>query len=147
MNNTLSLFNPVFSSDVFDALDKGMSLFAPVSPNTFTVPRVDVRETENAYILDMDLPGFAEKDIEVHLKDRILTIQSSKNESGEDKKKEDGVEYLVRERHTASFARRFTLPADIDAESVEAKFKNGVLTVNIPRKPETRPRAIEVKAT
>ncbi len=143
--NALSIFNPSFSNDVFDAFDRGLGLFAPVSSATFTAPRVDVRETGEAYVMDMDLPGLSEKDVEINLKDRVLSISSVQEAEREDKKKDDDVEYLIRERRSASFSRRFTLPQDINPEKVEANFRNGVLTITIPRKPESQPRQIAIK--
>lgn len=144
--NTLALFNPSFASDVFDAFDRGFGLIPTGSSAIGFSPRVDVRETDDAYIMDMDLPGLSEKDVEINLKDRVLSISSIQEAKKEEKKTEDGIEYLVRERHSSSFARRFTLPEDIDTEKVEANFKNGVLTVTIPRKAEAQPRQIQIKS-
>lgn len=143
--NALSIFNPSFSTDVFDAFDRGLGLFAPVSTAGLTTPRVDVRETGEAYVMDMDLPGLTERDVEINMKDRVLSISSVQEAAREDKKKEDDIEYLIRERRSAAFSRRFTLPEDINPEKVEANFKNGVLTVTIPRKPESQPRQIQIK--
>ncbi len=143
--NSLSLFNPSFSTDVFDAFDRGLGLFAPLS-NNLTAPRVDVRETRNAYIMDVDLPGLTEKDVEINLKDRVLSISSLQEARKEETKKNDGIEYLIRERRESSFTRRFTMPEDINCENVEAVFKNGVLTISIPRRPETQPRQITIKS-
>lgn len=136
--NTLSLFNPTFTPDVFDLFDRSFGT---------TTPNVDVRETNDAYIMDMDLPGKSEKDVEISLKDRVLSISSMEEVKVEDTKKaDDGCEYLIRERRTSSFARRFTLPDDIDAEKVEANFKNGVLSITIPRRPEAQARQILIKS-
>ena len=143
--NALSIFNPSFSNDVFDAFDRGLGLFAPVSAAGLAAPRVDVRETGEAYVMDMDLPGLTERDVEINLKDRVLSISSVQEAPREDKKKEEEIEYLIRERRSASFSRRFTLPEDINPEKVEANFKNGVLTITIPRKPESQPRQIQIK--
>lgn len=144
--NSLSLFNPTFANDVFDAFDRGLGLFAPVSSTCFTTPRVDVRVIDNAYVMDMDLPGLSEKDVEINLKDRVLTISSIQEAKKETEEKEDQVEYLIRERRSSGFTRRFTLPEDIDAEKVEAAFKNGVLNVTIPRRAERQPRQILIKS-
>jgi len=83
--------------------------------------------------------------VEINLKDRVLSISSVKDAKKEETKKENGVEYLIRERRTNSFARRFTLPEDIAADKVSANFKNGILTIDIPRRPESQPRQIEIK--
>jgi len=144
--NTLSLFNPTLTNDVFDALDQGFGFFAPLSANSYA-PRVDVRETKDAYLMDMDLPGLTADDVEISLKDRVLSISSIQEAKKEEKKKDaEGVEYLIRERRSSSFARRFTLPEDIDANNVEANFANGVLSITVPRKAEAQPRQITIKS-
>jgi HSP20 family protein len=136
--NALSLFNPTFNQDVFDIFDRNFGT---------NVPSVDVRETAEAYVMDMDLPGRSEKDVEISLKDRVLSISSLEEAKTEEKKKtDDGCEYLIRERRSSSFSRRFTLPDDIAAEKVEANFKNGVLTITIPRRPEAQARQIMIKS-
>lgn len=143
--NSLSLFNPSFS-DIFDAFDRGMNFFVPAAATH--VPRVDVKETENAYVMEMELPGLSDKDVEISLKDRILSIssrQESKTEKKPDGKDGKGAEYLIRERRVASFSRKFTLPADINPDAVQAKFKDGILEIEIPRRPENQPKMIEIK--
>ncbi|HIW36709.1 MAG TPA: Hsp20/alpha crystallin family protein [Candidatus Treponema faecavium] len=142
--NSLAFFNPRFTSDLFDVIDRNFASMMPTTEKSGSlVPKVDVRETKDAYILDMDLPGVSEKDVAINLKDKVLSISSQKEEKTEEKK--DG-EWLIRERRSASFARHFTLPDDIDAENVSAEFQNGVLTVNIPRKAETKPKTIAITA-
>ena len=105
-------------------------------------PAVDVREQENEYLMEAELPGLAEKDIELNVEDNILTLSSKKQESKEEKK--NG--YLIRERCNYEFARTFVLPKDADREKIKAEFKNGLLVVNIPKKPETKPQKIDVKS-
>lgn len=148
--NSLSFFNPRFTSDLFDVIDRNFSDYAPALSDhseMFSTPRVDVRETKDQYILDMELPGMTEKDVEINLKDRVLSISSAKEEKKEDKKEEkDHVEYLIRERKATKFFRSFTLPDDIDAEKVSAAFKNGLLTIDIPRHAETKTRQIAITA-
>ncbi len=140
--NTLSFFNPRFTSDLFDVIDRNLGDLVPSQASTPVVtPRVDVRETPDAYILDMDLPGFTEKDVEINLKDRVLSISSKLQEKQEEKKEGD---WLIKERRSSCFSRRFTLPQDIDAEKVTAEFKHGVLSVDIPRKPEPQAKQIAI---
>lgn len=148
--NALSFINPRFTSDLFDVIDRNFADYTPSLANTnemFVTPRVDVRETKDQYILDMELPGMTEKDVEINLKDRVLSITSVKDAKKEEKKEDkDGVEFLIKERKSAKFFRSFTLPDDIDAEKVAANFKNGLLTINIPRHPETQTRQIAITA-
>jgi HSP20 family protein len=109
--------------------------------NTRT-PAVDVRETEDEYLMEAELPGLTEKNIELNVEDNILTLSSKKEESREEKK--DG--YLIRERRNHEFARTFVLPKDADREKIKGEFKNGLLVVTIPKKPEAKPRKIDVKS-
>ena len=140
--NSLAFFNPRFTSDLFDVIDRNLGDLVPSQASTPVVtPRVDVRETPDAYILDMDLPGFTEKDVEINLKDRVLSISSKLQEKQEEKKEGD---WLIKERRSNCFSRRFTLPQDIDAEKVTAEFKHGVLSVDIPRKPEPQAKQIAI---
>ena len=104
---------------------------------------VDVVETGNAYELAADLPGIDEKNIEVKLAQGGLTIKGEKQEEKEEKKKD----YYLHERQIGSFERHFALPEGVDTDKIEASFKNGVLTVRLPKKPEAiKPeKKIEVK--
>ena len=88
-----------------------------------TSPAVDVRETEKSYIMEVDLPGYSENDIDISMKDRVLTLSCKKEKKEE--KKEGG--YLIKERNNFEFKRRFNFSDDIDETSVSAVFENGVL--------------------
>jgi HSP20 family protein len=105
-------------------------------------PAVDVRENENEYLMEVELPGLTDNDIELNVEDNILTLSSKKEESKEEK--EDG--YLIRERRSHEFARTFVLPKDVNRDKINAEFKNGLLMVSIPKKPEAKPRKIDVKS-
>jgi HSP20 family protein len=96
-----------------------------------TVPAVDVRESETDFLMEVDLPGLSEKDIEVKLDNNLLTISSRKEAAKEEKK--NG--YLVRERRSTAFARSFVLPEEVDREKIAAEFKNGVLHLTFPKTP------------
>jgi HSP20 family protein len=104
---------------------------------------VDVAERENEYEITAELPGMEEKDIEVNVSDDLLTIKGEKREEKEEKKKD----YYVSERRYGSFQRSFSLPDGIDANKIEAKFINGVLTVILPKTPEAqkKQKKIEIK--
>jgi HSP20 family protein len=104
-------------------------------------PAVDVRESEDEYLMEAELPGLTEKDIELNVEDNILTLSSKKEESKEEEK--NG--YLIRERCNSEFARTFVLPKDVDRDKIKAEFKNGLLVVRIPKKPEAKPRRIDLK--
>ena len=142
--NSLSIFNPLFADSVFDTLNREtphFGVFSPVANSAY--PTVDVREKSDAYIMDIDLPGYTEKDVSIHLKERVLTVASVHEETKEEKP--NGEQYLIRERCQRRCVRRFTLPEDIDQDKVEAAFKNGVLTVSIPRREIAPRRQIAIK--
>lgn len=105
------------------------------------VPSVDIREEADKYVLEAELPGLTEKDIDVKLENNLLTISSKKEENKEEKK--NG--YLLRERRSTSFSRSFVLPKDVNKEEVSAIFKNGMLTMEINKTPEAKPRTIDIK--
>ncbi len=107
-------------------------------------PAVDVTETDKAYEITAELPGLDEKNVEVNLADGGLTIKGEKKEEKEETKKD----YYVCERHYGSFERYFGLPDGVDADKIEATFKNGVLKVTLPKTAEAQKPAkkIEVKA-
>lgn len=104
-------------------------------------PNVDIRNEGNKYILEADLPGLTEKDIDVKVENNILSISSAKEEKKEEKK--DG--YILKERRGYSFTRSFVLPKDVDMKKIQAQFKNGVLNVTLSKKPEAKPKKIEVQ--
>ncbi|MBR0955847.1 Hsp20/alpha crystallin family protein [Bradyrhizobium japonicum] len=110
----------------------------------FTAPAVDVAESDKAYEITAELPGLDEKDIDVKLVNGGLTIRGEKKEETEEKKKD----YYVSERRYGSFERYFALPDGVNADKIEATFKNGVLKVVLPKTEEAQQRAktISVKA-
>jgi len=111
------------------------------------LPSVDIRDTEKAYILEAELPGFDEKDIEIHLDNNTLTIESKKEEEKSEESSVDAAadrNYLIRERRTASFCRSFRLPENADPEAISASFKNGILSMEINKKAEAQKRVIQI---
>ena len=107
------------------------------------VPAVDIVELDAAYEVAVELPGMDGKNIEVKLANGALTIRGEKQQETEEKK--EG--YYLRERHFGAFERSIPLPEGVDTGKIEASFKNGVLTVMLPKKPEAqKPETkIEVK--
>jgi HSP20 family protein len=121
-------------------------LFEDLTDDSFwggkdTYPRVDVREEQDGYVLEADLPGLTEKDIEVRVEQNLLNISSSKKEE----KEETRNGYIMRERRSYAFARSFVLPEDVNRETINAEFKNGVLTLKLAKRPESQPKKIEIK--
>ena len=107
------------------------------------MPRLDVSETDKGYEIAVELPGIDEKDIEMTLADGVLTIKGEKKAEKEDKARG----HLHVERSYGAFERALALPSDADAEKIDAKFKNGVLTASIAKKPDAKPAAkrIDIK--
>lgn len=103
-------------------------------------PAVDLMENDNAYEVHADLPGVDEKDVEVTLKEGVLTI-SAKRESQSD---EDGDGFKLRERYQGSYSRAFRLGPAVDTKSIAASYNNGVLKVVIPKAAEAQPRQIPI---
>jgi HSP20 family protein len=108
-----------------------------------TFPAADVVEGEREYRITAELPGMSEKDLEISLGGDVLTVKGEKKEERE----EQGGNRYVAERRFGSFQRSFRLPEDADPDRIEAGFKNGVLTVTLPKRPEAQAqrRKIEVK--
>jgi HSP20 family protein len=108
---------------------------------------VDVQETQGAYVLEAELPGFDEKNIEVHLDNGRLTIESRKEEKtskGDSQGAGEGT-YILRERRSAAFSRSFKLPENADPDSISAAFKNGILRLEIKKRAETQKRIIQIE--
>jgi HSP20 family protein len=107
-------------------------------------PRLDVTEDDKVFNVTVELPGMDEKDVAVSVTDRVLTIRGEKKE---DKEKKDKEVYR-RERAYGSFRRVMELPADVDAEKIEASFRKGVLTIALPKTQEAQAKVkqIPVKA-
>jgi HSP20 family protein len=120
----------------------GESPLAPAFKASGHRPAVDIRETENAYMLEAELPGYYEKGIEIHLDNGILTIESKKEETEEKKE----ANFLIRERRSASFSRSFKLPENADPDAISAAFKNGLLGLEIKKRPETKKRLIQIES-
>jgi HSP20 family protein len=104
-------------------------------------PAFEVKETKEGYSFMADLPGVAEKDIEITRTSNRLVIGGKR----ESEREEKGDTYYTCERCYGSFQRAFTLPDGIDGEHIKAELKNGVLTVNVPKLPEAQPQKIEIR--
>lgn len=137
--NELSLLNSLFN----EIMDNTNSY--KVYSN-YANPKVDVKENENAYTLEMELPGKTEKDVEIELNHGNLTISSKNEETKNEEKDSKKEKYILKERNFSKFERRFALPKDVDSEKISANFKNGILTVNMIKKPEASSKKIAIEA-
>jgi HSP20 family protein len=104
------------------------------------VPAVDISEKEKEYEVTAELPGMEEKDIDVKFADGMLTIKGEKKEEKKEKKKD----FYLSERRYGSFQRSFQVPEGVDTDKIEASFKNGVLTVTLPKTAEAQRQAKKI---
>lgn len=104
------------------------------------LPALDVHETEDGYLVLVDLPGVKSEDVVVELIDQVLTISGSRApvETGE---------ALRLERPSGSFVRRLTLPKGVDSDKVVADYKDGVLELRVPKRAEAKPKKIAIGGT
>lgn len=103
-------------------------------------PVVDVFEDEDNLVIKAELPGMDKKDIEIDVKDRVLSLKGERsydNEVKEDK-------YYRRERLFGNFMRSFTLPSNVDPEKISADYKEGVLSITVPKPEAEKPKKISV---
>lgn len=119
-----------------DSLSEG--LLAPVS-----TPRVDVAESKDHYELVAELPGFQKDQVTVQVKDGVLELTAALPET---KTTETETQWLLRERRQSRYQRSFRLPRDVDGDSIEAAFRDGLLVLTLPKKEETKPRVVTIKA-
>ena len=136
------LFNDPFEMNML--LPRGRDpLYGKHSKNLM---KTDVRETENSYELDIDLPGFKKEDVNVELKNGYLTIATSKS-LDKDEKDQKG-RYIRQERYAGAMSRSFYVGEDVQPSEISAKFENGILQLSVPkaeqkRLPKTTTIAIE----
>jgi HSP20 family protein len=131
-----TLFDDLLSRDFFDSVN--MNFLKTGN----TVPAVNIKETEDAFHLEVAAPGMNKDDFRIEINNNILTISSEK-ESQKEEKDEKG-HYTRKEFSYQSFKRSFTLPDRIvNLDKVEAKYSDGILRINIPKKEEAKPKPIQ----
>lgn len=144
INRGLTLEDPIyeidqwmdrFFEDPFFGIEKSLTAYKP---------NADMSETDDEYTVCLDLPGFDEKNLDVLIQNNNLTIRGSKEESVEEKHRH----YHRLERKSGTFQRSFYLPDEIDETKIDAKYKNGVLTIHMPKisAGQTKLKKIPVKS-
>lgn len=103
-------------------------------------PAVDIYEKDGNMILRTEIPGLSEKDVELKVEGKVLTIKGERKQENES----EGVVFQQVEGFYGSFSRSFALPETADVDKISASFRNGILTITIPQKPESRPRNIKI---
>jgi HSP20 family protein len=106
------------------------------------MPSMDVTETDKEIEITAELPGLAEKDVQVNVADNVLTIKGEKKSEKEEKDKN----YRMFERSYGSFSRTLDLPAGINPDTIKASLSNGVLKVTVPKPAAAQVKKVEVKA-
>ena len=136
---SLSHYDPLGSLRNFE--NNLTSFFSEPQTNRPWAPPVDIFETDNELVFKADLPDVELKDLDVRVENQTLTI------AGERKfeRKDNGKGYHRVERSYGNFARSFAVPSAFDTDKVNASFKNGVLTVTLPKKEAAKPRQVKVE--
>ncbi|KAF0977449.1 hypothetical protein FDP41_003441 [Naegleria fowleri] len=139
-----------FNDPYFDSLFREFDTQFPTASLARFTPSVDVKETDNSYELTADVPGFTKDNIKVDLDEesRMLTLRGEIKKEREDKDKEG--RYLVQERSTSSFERRFSLPENVKIDQLKAQMKDGQLKIVLEKlqpepKQEKKVRNIDIQ--
>jgi HSP20 family protein len=132
--------DPITGLRIFeDALNRMLS--EPRTSRPWS-PAVDILETENEIVLKADVPAIDPKDIDIEVQNQTLTVKGQRNFD----KTEATKGYHRIERNYGTFVRSFTIPTTVDTEKVAADYKNGVLTISLPKKEAAKPRQIKIQA-
>jgi HSP20 family protein len=125
---------------VFESFGRDFGWPAEGSRAAAMTPSIDVSETESELKIDLDLPGVEEKDVDLVIADNVLTVKGEKKAQREDKKKD----FHLVERSYGAFSRSLTLPFAVDPDKAKATFKNGVLSISLPKPPEVKAKAKKI---
>ncbi len=111
-----------------------------ITPSFSSFTPVNVKETENEYVLEVVAPGFQKEDFKINLDNNTLTVSAEKKEEAENKNEK----FIRKEYKQQSFKRSFTIDEHIDGETISAKYVNGVLTLNLAKKQEVKAATKEI---
>lgn len=136
-----SIFRTNFVDDMFDDFFRSPFIENSQMPK-MSMMSTDVKESEDEYQIEMDLPGFAKEDVNASLKDGYLTISAEHKQEKEEK--DDENKFIRRERYQGTCRRSFYVGGHITEEDIKAKFKDGVLTLLVPKK-EKQPEVEQKK--
>jgi HSP20 family protein len=136
---SLSHYDPLANLRLFE--DAFSRMLTEPQTNRPWAPAVDIYETENELVLKADLPDVELKDIDVRVENQTLTISGERTFEKSDSTKG----YHRIERNYGSFVRSFSVPTAFDTENIAADFKNGVLSVTLPKKEAAKPRQVKVE--
>lgn len=125
------------------AFEEGFFRRSAESTLSAWAPDVDIYETGDELVLQADMPGLSERDIDIRVEDNTLTIRGERKFEAPVPEEN----YLRVERRYGSFTRSFSLPHTVDTERIKAEYRDGVLTIHVPKREEARPRQIRVQVT
>jgi HSP20 family protein len=124
-----------------DLMDRRMRrFFEELGVAPALAPAADLYETEGEVVVELEVPGFDEKELEIVVSDHVLAVSGEREEEKERREKT----LRLHERLEKRFERRFELPVDVDSEHVTAKYAKGVLTVHVPKTAHEKPRTIAI---
>lgn len=132
-----NLFMEDFFNEFFDLFHRGQ----PAVEGNFMSPQMDIDETDDAYLVSMDMPGVPKENINIDLNGNILTVTGERRSRFQEGSQEQGSE-----RSYVKFQRSFTLPSTVDVNKVEANCENGLLEIYLPKSEEARPKKIEISS-
>ena len=124
---------------LFDGLFTGTARDEDAGPSWS--PRADLKDSESAYILILDVPGMSKNDIQINFHEGVLTVTGERQTDNS----EESDKYVRTERHMGRFYRSFTLPKQVGDKDINANYSAGVLKITIPKSVELQPRKIEIK--
>ena len=136
-----SIFGESLFDEFFDDFARPVEKAATVNAVP-AVMRTDIKESETGYELDIDLPGYKKEDVQAQLKDGYLTITAATRKN--DEQKDDAGKFIRRERYYGTCSRSFYVGEDLAQEDIKAKFEDGILTSNVPKK-DAKPEVEEHK--
>lgn len=132
--DSITPFGTFFDTFFNDRLGK-------MEDTSFFRPAVDVKETETSFELAFTLPGLEKEEVKIELKESRLTVSGERKKE----KEESNTRYHRVENHYGSFSRSFMLPENVNADAIEAGFKNGILTLTLPKTEQVGPKTISIK--
>jgi HSP20 family protein len=143
VRRNLRPFNPAFAmSKAMDSLVRDAFGGFPTTWAS-NIPALDIVETDSAYTIKAALPGWAPEQVDVSFEDGVVTLKGEVNTESDTSETEQAKVH-VREFRKESFARRFSLPVEVDADKAVAEFANGVLTLSIPKAESVKPKQIKI---
>lgn len=140
-SNAMSAFEPIFRN-FFGPTRYGDNFLQdwPEEGTRAWMPNVDIQETEQAYEVACELPGMTKDDVDITVENRMLTLRGERKWADD----QDEGNYHRIERAYGKFTRTFSLPQTVSADDVDARFKDGVLWITIPKAEEAKPRKIAI---